>query len=100
MQNASPYTRGLWADLARSFQGPQRAVMTMIFVAILAATALSIVCVVALLEADDTRSQILWGVFFLASFLSLGLLKTGYYQRIDRLAFLDALEEIRDRLKP
>lgn len=97
MPNSSPYTRGLWGDLVRSFRGPQRAVMVMIFVAILAASVLSVVCFITLLDAGNTRSQILWGVAFLASFLTLGLLKMGYYQRIDRLAILDALKEIRDK---
>ena len=60
----------------------------------------AIVCLVGLLGADDTRSQILFATFFLACLLALGLLKLGYFQRLDRLAFLDALEEIRDQTKP
>lgn len=84
--------------MARGFQGPQRGVMILIFVAILAVFALCIVCLVVMLDADDTRTQILFGVLFLACLLAVGLLKMGYYQRLDRLAILDALEEIRERL--
>ena len=97
MKHSSPYTRGLWADVARGFQGPSRGVMILIFVAILAVFALCVVCLVVMLDAADTRSQILFGVLFLACLLAVGLLKMGYYQRLDRLAILDALQEIRER---
>ena len=95
MSESSPYRRGLFADIARGFRGPTRGFMILVFVAILVMLAVCVWCLVGLLEADDTRSQILFGVFFLASFFGMGLLKMGYYQRLDRLAILDALEELR-----
>ena len=97
MKHSSPYTRGLWADMARGFQGPSRGVLILIFVDILVVFALCIVCLVGLLNADDTRSQIILGTLFLVCLLAVGLLKMGYFQRLDRLAILDALEDIRDR---
>ena len=97
MKHSSPYTRGLWADMARGFRGPNRGVMILIFADILIVLALCIVCLIGLLDAESTRSQILFGVFFLACLLAVGLLKMGYFQRLDRLAILDALAEIRER---
>lgn len=99
MKHASPYRRGLRADVARGFQGPSRGLMILVFVAVLVVFALSLLALVALLNADDTRSQIIFSTFFLATFVAMGMLKMGYYQRLDRLAILDALEEIRDRVK-
>jgi len=96
MKHPSPYRRGIWADMKRGFQGPQRGILILIFVDILVVFALCIVFLVGLLNADDTRSQIISGVLFLACLLAVGLLKMGYFQRLDRLAILDALEEIRD----
>jgi hypothetical protein len=97
MKHSSPYQRGLWADMARGFQGPGRGLMILVFADVLVVFALCVVCLVGLLHADDTRSQILFGVFFLACLLAVGLLKMWFFQRLDRLAILDALEEIRDR---
>ncbi len=98
MKYASPYERGLWADMRRGFQGHSRGVMILIFVAILGVFAVSVSALVGLLNADSTRDQILSSTLFLGAFLALGLLKMGYYQRLDRLAILDALEDIRDRV--
>lgn len=97
MKHPSPYRRGLRADMARGFTGPQRGLMVLIFADIIVVLGLCIVSFIALVNADDTRSQILFGVFFLALFVAVGLLKMGYFQRLDRLAILDALKEIRDR---
>lgn len=85
--------------MARGFQGPNRGLMILIFVAILVVFVLGVLCLVGMLDADGTRSQILLGVFFLACLFTVGLLKMGYFQRLDRLAILDALEEIRDHQK-
>ena len=97
MKHPSPYRRGIWADMARGFKGPGRGIMILIFVDILVIFALCIVFLVGPLNADSTRSQILCGTFFLACLLAVGLLKLGYFQRLDRLALLDALQEIRER---
>lgn len=85
--------------MARGFQGPTRALMILLFVDILVLFGLCIFCLVSMLRADDTRSLVHFGVFFLACFMAMGMLKMGYFQRLDRLAILDALEEVRDRLQ-
>ena len=97
MKHTSPYQRGIWADMARGFRGPGRGIMILLFVDTLVFFALGVVCLVGLLRADDTRTLILYGVFFVSCLLVMGMLKMGYFQRLDRLAILDALEEIRDR---
>jgi len=100
MKDPSPYRRGIRADMARGFQGPQRGLMVLIWIDIIVLLALCVLCVIGFVNADDTRSQLIFGVFFLAFFMALGMLKTGYFQRLDRLAILDALEEIRERQTP
>ncbi len=83
--------------MARGFKGPQRGLMILIWIDIIVILALCVLCLIGLVNADDTRSQIMFGAFFLATFVALGLLKLGYFQRLDRLAILDALENIRER---
>lgn len=71
--------------------------MVLIFVDIIVLLALCVFCLVNMVKADDTNSLVTLGVFFLASFFAMVMLKLGYFQRLDRLAILDALKEIRDR---
>ena len=97
MKHPSPYRRSPVADMKRGFDGPQRALMIMILVDIVVVFALAALFLVWMFQADDARSQLIFGVLFLAAFVAGALLKMGWVQRLDRLAILDAVQELRDR---
>lgn len=85
--------------MRRGFEGPSRGLMILVWVDMIVVLALCVASLIGMVNADDTRAQIMFGAFFLACLFAVGMLKLGYFQRLDRLAILDALEEIRDQGK-
>lgn len=85
--------RTLFQDLARSFKGPQAWVMAVIWFFTLVFFAVAILSAIRFFEVDTIKHQIMYAALFVFSAHVATLLKMGAYQRMDRYAILDAIEE-------
>ena len=93
------YDETLRTEVVASFRGRQRWMIIMVWVVSIPIFAASVWAVVRFLQTDasDLKSLIAYAALFLWTSAGVGLLKTWYYNRLDRNAVLRAVkrEELR-----
>ncbi len=90
--------RGLFTQLGATFQGPMRFWSVVVWIFVLAASALGFYCIWKMIGAPDTRSLILWTAGAWAAWTVQINLKQWIFQRMATLTLLRELKKIELRL--